>query len=115
MTRARTLTETVAVQEAMLDKALDAFAAFMERPSRGADEKVTLRRNAKGETQPEVEAVRQDGETFAQMTVRAQREYERLCARYPTPNGAAHAAPLGGWPRLDVQALDRAPLEDDPA
>jgi hypothetical protein len=94
--KARTLTESIGVQEAMLDKALDAFAAYMERPTRGADEKVTLRRNAKGETQPEVEAVRQDGESFAQMTARAQREYERLCARYPLPNGSAHAAPLGG-------------------
>lgn len=94
--KARTLTESIAVQEAMLDKALDAFAAFMERPSRGADEKITLRRNAKGETQPEVEAVKQDGESFAQMEARVQATYERLCSRYPTPNGAAHAAPLGG-------------------
>ncbi len=95
MSRARTLTETAEVQEQMLNKALDAFAAFMERPARGTDEKITLRRNAKGETQPEVEAVRQNGESFAQMAARAQAEYERLCARYPTPNGAAHAAPLG--------------------
>jgi hypothetical protein len=95
VSRARTLSETVGVQERLLDKALDAFTAFMERPARGADEKVTLKRNSKGETQPEIECVRQDGESFAQMVARARVEYERLCARYPTPNGAAHAAPLG--------------------
>jgi len=96
VSRARTLSETAEAQEAMLNRAIDVLLAQAERPTRGADEKITLKRNAKGETQPEVEGVRQEGESFAAFEARVRDVYERLCARYPTPNGSAHSVPLGG-------------------
>lgn len=48
-----------------------------------AAESVTLKLNAKGETQPEVTAVVGDGETLAQAADRAKAVYADLIASYP--------------------------------
>lgn len=126
MSRARTLSETAAIQEAMLNTLLglvDAQARMMgqvlealttPRPREPAAETFTIKRATVGEKVDvfETNLVRENGETTEQMASRGMQVHERLCARYPladgrthvweldagTDNGAgsAHAAPLGG-------------------
>lgn len=61
---------------------------LMEKPS--AAESVTLKRNAKGEVQPEVVAVRHDSETLFDCAKRAEAVLDYLDTRYllVTGNGS---------------------------
>jgi hypothetical protein len=59
----------------------------------GASESVTLRLNAKGETQPEVTAVVLEGETLSDAADRAQQVYDRLREHF-----AAATVPDNGTP-----------------
>lgn len=51
----------------------------------GASESVTLRLNAKGETQPEVTAVVLEGETLAEAAARASEVYQAVRDAFPSP------------------------------
>jgi hypothetical protein len=62
-----------------------------------ASESVTIKRAGIGDkpTTIDVSAVVQEGETLEDARRRASIEYEKAAARFPLPNGYAHAAPLG--------------------
>jgi hypothetical protein len=65
--------------------------------SPAASESVTIKRAGIGDkpTTIDVSAVVQEGETLEDARRRASIEYEAACARFPLPNGNAHAAELG--------------------
>jgi hypothetical protein len=102
------LSDIVASQEAMIErqaKQLEALtlmhaetlAALTESRRPNASESVTIKRAGIGDkpTTIDVSAVVQEGETLEDARRRAAIEYEKACARFPLPNGYAHAAPLG--------------------
>jgi coenzyme F420-reducing hydrogenase alpha subunit len=102
------LSDVVQAQEAMIErqaKQLEALtrmhaetlAALTERHRPNASESVTIKRAGIGDkpTTIDVSAVVQDGETLEDARKRASIEYEKAAARFPLPNGYAHAAPLG--------------------
>jgi hypothetical protein len=103
------LSDIVAAQEAMIErqaKQLEALtrmhaetlAALTEgKRSPTASESVTIKRAGIGDkpTTIDVSAVVQEGETLEDARRRASIEYEKAAARFPLPNGYAHAAPLG--------------------
>jgi hypothetical protein len=71
-------------------------AVTAPRPATAAQE-ITLSRAKTGDnpTGVDVKVVPQNGETIQQTAARAAEVYEGLAARYPLPNGSAHAATLG--------------------
>lgn len=76
----------------------ETIAALTERRTAPtASESVTIKRAGIGDkpTTIDVSAVVQDGETLEDARRRASIEYEKAAARFPLPNGYAHAAPLG--------------------
>jgi hypothetical protein len=89
--------------ERLIGVVSDVLAALTENRRPNASESVTIKRAGIGDkpTTIDVSAVVQDGETLADARARAQVEYEKAAARFPLPNGYAHAAPLGdeGNPR----------------
>jgi coenzyme F420-reducing hydrogenase alpha subunit len=103
------LSDVVAAQEAMIERQAkqlealtrmhaDTLAALTERRTAPtASESVTIKRAGIGDkpTTIDVSAVVQDGETLEDARRRASIEYEKAAARFPLPNGYAHAAPLG--------------------
>ena len=102
------LSDIVQAQEAMIErqaKQLEALtvmhaetlAALAEHRKPTASESVTIKRAGIGDkpTTIDVSAVVQDGETLEDARRRASIEYEKAAARFPLPNGYAHAAPLG--------------------
>lgn len=102
------LSDVVQAQEAMIErqaKQLEALTAMhaetlaqlTERGRPTASESVTIKRAGIGDkpTTIDVTAVVQEGETLEDARRRAGIEYEKACARYPLPNGYAHAAELG--------------------
>ena len=102
------LSDIVASQEAMIErqaKQLEALTAMhaetlaqlTERGRPTASESVTIKRAGIGDkpTTIDVSAVVQEGETLEDARRRASIEYEKAAARFPLPNGYAHAAPLG--------------------
>jgi hypothetical protein len=102
------LSDVVAAQEAMIERQArqlealtrmhaETLAALTENRKPTASESVTIKRAGIGDkpTTIDVSAVVQDGETLEDARRRASIEYEAACARYPLPNGYAHAAPLG--------------------
>jgi hypothetical protein len=102
------LSDIVAAQEAMIErqaKQLEALtrmhaetlAALTENRRPNASESVTIKRAGIGDkpTTIDVSAVVQEGETLEDARRRASIEYEKAAARFPLPNGYAHAAPLG--------------------
>jgi hypothetical protein len=75
----------------------DVLAALTApRPATAAQE-ITLTRAKTGDnpTGVDVKVVPQNGETVEAAALRAADVYEALAARYPLPNGSAHAATLG--------------------
>jgi hypothetical protein len=102
------LSDVVQAQEAMIErqaKQLEALtvmhaetlAQLTERGRPTASESVTIKRAGIGDkpTTIDVSAVVQEGETLEDARRRASIEYEKAAARFPLPNGYAHAAPLG--------------------
>jgi hypothetical protein len=103
------LSDVVQAQEARIDSLTallekltamhaDTLAALTERRTTPtASESVTIKRAGIGDkpTTIDVSAVVQDGETLEDARRRASIEYEKAAARFPLPNGYAHAAPLG--------------------
>lgn len=102
------LSDVVQAQEAMIErqaKQLEALtrmhaetlAALTESRRPTASESVTIKRAGIGDkpTTIDVSAVVQEGETLEDARRRASIEYEKAAARFPLPNGYAHAAPLG--------------------
>jgi hypothetical protein len=103
------LSDVVQAQEARIDALTallekltamhaDTLAALTERRTTPtASESVTIKRAGIGDkpTTIDVSAVVQDGETLEDARRRASIEYEKAAARFPLPNGYAHAAPLG--------------------
>jgi hypothetical protein len=102
------LSDVVQAQEARIDsltKMLEALTAMhaetlaqlTERGRPTASESVTIKRAGIGDkpTTIDVSAVVQEGETLEDARRRASIEYEKAAARFPLPNGYAHAAPLG--------------------
>jgi hypothetical protein len=102
------LSDVVQAQEARIDSLTllvekltamhgEAWAALTERHRPNASESVTIKRAGIGDkpTTIDVSAVVQDGETLEDARKRASIEYEKAAARFPLPNGYAHAAPLG--------------------
>src|SRR3954451_24546553 len=102
------LSDVVQAQEAMIErqaKQLEALtrmhaetlAALTDKRSPTASESVTIKRAGIGDkpTTIDVSAVVQEGETLEDARRRASHEYEAACARFPLPNGNAHAAELG--------------------
>lgn len=102
------LSDIVAAQEAMIErqaKQLEALtvmhaetlAALTEKRGPSASESVTIKRAGIGDkpTTIDVTAVVQEGETLEDARKRAAIQYEKAAARFPLPNGYAHAAPLG--------------------
>ena len=102
------LSDVVQAQEAMIErqaKQLEALTAMhaetlaqlTERGRPTASESVTIKRAGIGDkpTTIDVSAVVQEGETLEDARRRASIEYEKAAARFPLPNGYAHAAPLG--------------------
>jgi hypothetical protein len=83
--------------EALTRMHADTLAALSERHRPTASESVTIKRAGIGDkpTTIDVSAVVQDGETLEDARKRASIEYEKAAARFPLPNGYAHAAPLG--------------------
>jgi hypothetical protein len=75
----------------------ETLAALTERGRPTASESVTIKRAGIGDkpTTIDVSAVVQEGETLEDARRRASIEYEKAAARFPLPNGYAHAAPLG--------------------
>lgn len=61
--------------------------AALTKTSRPPVESVEISRNAKGDAQFTVSTVTLDGESLADANDRAQVEFDRLCAKYPTPDG----------------------------
>jgi hypothetical protein len=102
------LSDVVQAQEARIDSLTllverltamhgEALAALTERHRPNASESVTIKRAGIGDkpTTIDVSAVVQEGETLEDARKRASIEYEKAAARFPLPNGYAHAAPLG--------------------
>lgn len=103
------LSDVVQAQEARIDSLTllveklvgmhaETLAALTERRTAPtASESVTIKRAGIGDkpTTIDVSAVVQDGETLEDARRRASIEYEKAAARFPLPNGYAHAAPLG--------------------
>ena len=94
------LSDVIAAQADLIDRHEQMIAAVLaalsERRSATAAETVSLKRVGTGDkpTSVEVSVVVHEGETLEQAAERARGEYERLCTRFPLPNGEAHAAPL---------------------
>src|SRR2546421_5347252 len=89
----------------------ETLAALTEhRRTPTASESVTIKRAGIGDkpTTIDVSAVVQDGETLEDARRRASIEYEKAAARFPLPNGYAHAAPLGEEenPRMPPTLVD---------
>lgn len=91
---------------------MEAFAEVVAaltapRPATAAQE-IVLSRAKTGDnpTGVDVKVVPQNGETIEAAAVRAADVYEGLAARYPLPNGAAHAATLGDGLEAWRQTLD---------
>lgn len=63
-------------------RAVDVIDKLLERRS-ATSESVSLRRNAKGDVQIEVEAVVLDGESLADASARCRAVYDGLAALYP--------------------------------
>ena len=86
--------DTISRYEVLFARVLDALTAPRQTQ---AAQTVKLARGATGDhtTGIAVELTVQEGETEAEAAARAMSEYEKLCARYPLPNGYAHASPLG--------------------
>ena len=61
--------------------------AALTKTSRPPSESVEISRNAKGDAQFTVSVVTQEGESLADANDRAQVEFDRLCAKYPTAEG----------------------------
>lgn len=102
------LSDVVAAQEARIDSLTamlerltamhaETLAALTANRRPNAAESVTIKRAGIGDkpTTIDVSAVVQDGETLEDARRRASIEYEKAAARFPLPNGYAHAAPLG--------------------
>jgi hypothetical protein len=102
------LSDVVQAQEAMIERQAKQLAALTamhaetlaqltERGRPTASESVTIKRAGIGDkpTTIDVSAVVQEGETLEDARRRASIEYEKAAARFPLPNGYAHAAPLG--------------------
>jgi hypothetical protein len=102
------LSDVVQAQEAMIERqakqlaALTAMhaetlAALTEHRRPSASETVELSRagTSGNPTVVKVAVVVQEGETEADAYRRCAIVYEKAAARYPLPNGYAHAAPLG--------------------
>src|SRR5438105_11719531 len=103
------LSDVVQAQEAMIERQArmqeDTLAALREiavmlaevkqRPT--ASQMFALKRAGVGDKPTTIEslAVVQEGETLEDARRRASIEYEKAAARFPLPNGYAHAAPLG--------------------
>jgi hypothetical protein len=128
------LSDVIQAQEARIDSLTallerltamhaETLAALTERRSTPtASESVTIKRAGIGDkpTTIDVSAVVQDGETLEDARRRASIEYEKAAARFPLPNGYAHAAPLGedDNPRLPptlVESLEASVKPNDKA
>lgn len=64
----------------------DVLALLLTKPTRG-EETVTLKANAKGDTQIEVTAREREGESLADVAERVSKVYDGLCELYPMSNG----------------------------
>lgn len=69
-------------------RAVDVIDKLLDRKS-AASENVSLRRNAKGDVQIEVEAVVLDGEQLQDAADRCRRVYDQLVQAYPMHGGEA--------------------------
>jgi hypothetical protein len=126
------LSDIVAAQEAMIERQAkqlerltqmhaETLAALTEhRRQATASESVTIKRAGIGDkpTTIDVSAVVQEGETLEDARRRASVEYEAACARFPLPNGQAHAADLGPDDleeklRASVEGLRAVPDKED--
>ena len=105
---ARSLSDITRSQEAQIETLLgmvrdlievqaSTLAALTERRSVTASESVTLSRSKLGDKADgiDVTVVPQEGETLEDAVKRGAKLYEASAARYPLPNGEAHAGQLG--------------------
>lgn len=105
---ARTLSEVNRAQEAQIETLLGmvrdlasqnaaVLAALTAPRTSTASESVTLSRSklADKATGIDVQVVPQEGETLEDAVKRGATIFEASAARYPLPDGSAHAAPLG--------------------
>jgi len=77
---------------------LSDILALMLTRSAGEHDSVTLKLNAKGETQPEVTARSREGETLAETAARVRETYDELCEYYRLEDFAARATADNGEP-----------------
>lgn len=123
---ARTLSEINRAQEAQIENLLGMvrelsaqqaaiLQALTERRTT-ASETITLSRSklADKATGVDVVIVPQNGETVKAAALRASEVFEGLAGRYPLPDGAAHAAPLGDDLDPWRQTLDGLHAVPDP-
>lgn len=75
----------------------DILALMLTRGSNEHDS-VTLKLNAKGETQPEVTARSHEGETLEETAARCSKVYEELCEHHRMEDFAARMADDNGTP-----------------